>query len=73
MDYNWLDHTSWHSSEASPMSLGTVKGEKEKLVSRQFCRILTPCVKGKRKWCALEATHWKRNWNGLSLRLKTLG
>lgn len=21
MDYNWLDHTSWHSSEASPMSL----------------------------------------------------
>lgn len=21
MDYNWLDHTSWHSSEASSMSL----------------------------------------------------
>lgn len=21
MDYNWLDHASWHSSEASPMSL----------------------------------------------------
>ncbi|XP_031802954.1 regulating synaptic membrane exocytosis protein 2 isoform X21 [Sarcophilus harrisii] len=30
MDYNWLDHTSWHSSEASPMSLHPVTWQPSK-------------------------------------------
>ncbi|XP_028389357.1 regulating synaptic membrane exocytosis protein 2 isoform X37 [Phyllostomus discolor] len=30
MDYNWLDHASWHSSEASPMSLHPVTWQPSK-------------------------------------------
>ncbi|XP_072459422.1 regulating synaptic membrane exocytosis protein 2 isoform X12 [Notamacropus eugenii] len=30
MDYNWLDHTSWHTSEASPMSLHPVTWQPSK-------------------------------------------
>ncbi|XP_058131860.1 regulating synaptic membrane exocytosis protein 2 isoform X22 [Dasypus novemcinctus] len=30
MDYNWLDHTSWHSSEVSPVSLHPVTWQPSK-------------------------------------------
>ncbi|MBZ3874084.1 Regulating synaptic membrane exocytosis protein 2, partial [Sciurus carolinensis] len=33
MDYNWLDHSSWHSSEASPMSLGKRKTSEQAVLS----------------------------------------
>ncbi|KAM5137491.1 regulating synaptic membrane exocytosis protein 2 isoform 13-T13 [Callospermophilus lateralis] len=40
MDYNWLDHTSWHSSEASPMSLHPVTWQPSKDGDRLIGRIL---------------------------------
>ncbi|XP_030073513.1 regulating synaptic membrane exocytosis protein 2 isoform X7 [Microcaecilia unicolor] len=40
MDYNWLDHTSWHSSEASPMSLHPVTWQPSKDGNRLIGRIL---------------------------------
>ncbi|XP_043395139.1 regulating synaptic membrane exocytosis protein 2 isoform X8 [Chelonia mydas] len=40
MDYNWVDHTSWHSSEASPMSLHPVTWQPSKDGDRLIGRIL---------------------------------
>ncbi|XP_054981217.1 regulating synaptic membrane exocytosis protein 2 isoform X45 [Sorex araneus] len=40
MDYNWLDHTSWHSSEASQMSLHPVTWQPSKDGDRLIGRIL---------------------------------
>nr|XP_045000590.1 regulating synaptic membrane exocytosis protein 2 isoform X39 [Jaculus jaculus] len=40
MDYNWLDHASWHSSEASPMSLHPVTWQPSKDGDRLIGRIL---------------------------------
>ncbi|XP_071659976.1 regulating synaptic membrane exocytosis protein 2 isoform X8 [Patagioenas fasciata] len=40
MDYNWLDHTSWHSSEASSMSLHPVTWQPSKDGDRLIGRIL---------------------------------
>ncbi|XP_042528963.1 regulating synaptic membrane exocytosis protein 2 isoform X12 [Dipodomys spectabilis] len=40
MDYNWLDHSSWHSSEASPMSLHPVTWQPSKDGDRLIGRIL---------------------------------
>ncbi|XP_036348094.2 regulating synaptic membrane exocytosis protein 2 isoform X11 [Ochotona princeps] len=40
MDYHWLDHTSWHSSEASPMSLHPVTWQPSKDGDRLIGRIL---------------------------------
>ncbi|XP_068251982.1 regulating synaptic membrane exocytosis protein 2 isoform X29 [Nyctibius grandis] len=40
MDYSWLDHTSWHSSEASPMSLHPVTWQPSKDGDRLIGRIL---------------------------------
>ncbi|XP_059851023.1 regulating synaptic membrane exocytosis protein 2 isoform X11 [Delphinus delphis] len=40
MDYNWLDHTSWHSSEASLMSLHPVTWQPSKDGDRLIGRIL---------------------------------
>nr|XP_054102319.1 regulating synaptic membrane exocytosis protein 2 isoform X16 [Callithrix jacchus] len=40
MDYNWLDHTSWHSSEVSPMSLHPVTWQPSKDGDRLIGRIL---------------------------------
>ncbi|XP_021118433.1 regulating synaptic membrane exocytosis protein 2 isoform X22 [Heterocephalus glaber] len=40
MDHNWLDHTSWHSSEASPMSLHPVTWQPSKDGDRLIGRIL---------------------------------
>ncbi|XP_035172386.1 regulating synaptic membrane exocytosis protein 2 isoform X15 [Oxyura jamaicensis] len=40
MDYNWLDHTSWHSTEASPMSLHPVTWQPSKDGDRLIGRIL---------------------------------
>ncbi|XP_030351294.1 regulating synaptic membrane exocytosis protein 2 isoform X16 [Strigops habroptila] len=40
MDYNWLDHTAWHSSEASPMSLHPVTWQPSKDGDRLIGRIL---------------------------------
>ncbi|XP_024201247.2 regulating synaptic membrane exocytosis protein 2 isoform X46 [Pan troglodytes] len=40
MDYNWLDHTSWHSSEASPMSLHPVTWQPSKDGDHLIGRIL---------------------------------
>ncbi|XP_014109065.1 PREDICTED: regulating synaptic membrane exocytosis protein 2 isoform X1 [Pseudopodoces humilis] len=40
MEYNWLDHTSWHSSEASPMSLHPVTWQPSKDGDRLIGRIL---------------------------------
>ncbi|XP_006830690.1 PREDICTED: regulating synaptic membrane exocytosis protein 2 isoform X1 [Chrysochloris asiatica] len=40
MDYNWLDHTSWPSSEASPMSLHPVTWQPSKDGDRLIGRIL---------------------------------
>ncbi|XP_075776357.1 regulating synaptic membrane exocytosis protein 2 isoform X4 [Pelodiscus sinensis] len=40
MDYNWVDHTSWHSSEASPMSLHPVTWQPSKDGERLIGRIL---------------------------------
>ncbi|XP_004679729.1 PREDICTED: regulating synaptic membrane exocytosis protein 2 isoform X8 [Condylura cristata] len=40
MDYNWWDHTSWHSSEASPMSLHPVTWQPSKDGDRLIGRIL---------------------------------
>ncbi|XP_056340715.1 regulating synaptic membrane exocytosis protein 2 isoform X3 [Oenanthe melanoleuca] len=40
LDYNWLDHTSWHSSEASPMSLHPVTWQPSKDGDRLIGRIL---------------------------------
>ncbi|XP_057387986.1 regulating synaptic membrane exocytosis protein 2 isoform X16 [Balaenoptera acutorostrata] len=46
MDYNWLDHTSWHSSEASPMSLHPVTWQPSKDGDRLIGRILlNKCLK----------------------------
>ncbi|KAM6171203.1 regulating synaptic membrane exocytosis protein 2 isoform 21-T21 [Erethizon dorsatum] len=39
-DYNWLDHTSWHSSEASPMSSHPVTWQPSKDGDRLIGRIL---------------------------------
>ncbi|XP_060245525.1 regulating synaptic membrane exocytosis protein 2 isoform X19 [Meriones unguiculatus] len=40
MDYSWLDHASWHSSEASPMSLHPVTWQPSKDGDRLIGRIL---------------------------------
>ncbi|XP_073925124.1 regulating synaptic membrane exocytosis protein 2 isoform X48 [Castor canadensis] len=40
MDYNWLEHSSWHSSEASPMSLHPVTWQPSKDGDRLIGRIL---------------------------------
>ncbi|KAM9689577.1 regulating synaptic membrane exocytosis protein 2 isoform 5-T5 [Dama dama] len=40
VDHNWLDHTSWHSSEASPMSLHPVTWQPSKDGDRLIGRIL---------------------------------
>ncbi|XP_063113820.1 regulating synaptic membrane exocytosis protein 2 isoform X39 [Cavia porcellus] len=40
MDHTWLDHTSWHSSEASPMSLHPVTWQPSKDGDRLIGRIL---------------------------------
>ncbi|XP_030740682.1 regulating synaptic membrane exocytosis protein 2 isoform X25 [Echinops telfairi] len=40
MDYNWLDHPSWHSSEAPPMSLHPVTWQPSKDGDRLIGRIL---------------------------------
>ncbi|XP_029411071.1 regulating synaptic membrane exocytosis protein 2 isoform X11 [Nannospalax galili] len=40
MDYNWVDHASWHSSEASPMSLHPVTWQPSKDGDRLIGRIL---------------------------------
>ncbi|KAM4687880.1 regulating synaptic membrane exocytosis protein 2 isoform 2-T2 [Discoglossus pictus] len=40
MDQNWLDHTSWHGSEASPMSLHPVTWQPSKDGDRLIGRIL---------------------------------
>ncbi|KAG8441719.1 hypothetical protein GDO86_010779 [Hymenochirus boettgeri] len=40
MDYNWADHSSWHSSEASPMSLHPVTWQPSKDGDRLIGRIL---------------------------------
>ncbi|XP_041423928.1 regulating synaptic membrane exocytosis protein 2 isoform X40 [Xenopus laevis] len=40
MDYNWVEHSSWHSSEASPMSLHPVTWQPSKDGDRLIGRIL---------------------------------
>nr|XP_048313208.1 regulating synaptic membrane exocytosis protein 2 isoform X12 [Myodes glareolus] len=40
MDYSWVDHASWHSSEASPMSLHPVTWQPSKDGDRLIGRIL---------------------------------
>ncbi|XP_026645264.1 regulating synaptic membrane exocytosis protein 2 isoform X28 [Microtus ochrogaster] len=40
MDYSWLEHASWHSSEASPMSLHPVTWQPSKDGDRLIGRIL---------------------------------
>ncbi|XP_041422540.1 regulating synaptic membrane exocytosis protein 2 isoform X20 [Xenopus laevis] len=40
MDYNWVEHSSWHSSEASPMSLHPVTWQPSKDGERLIGRIL---------------------------------